>query len=437
MKRTQANRGAAVIARARVVIVAFTVATTGMLSACIDQGPDHVAGPLVANAVTPKGKQAGSRPPNLHDIFVEIDRAAPGFGGLYYDGNDVVVNLVDLGRSEQARAKVRELLASRPRHARSGPPQIHFKKVNYGYGQLKTWYDKLDPIWQVDGVVYTDISDSRNRIVVGVTRSGLAGPIATALHELGLPSGAFEIVVTDYPVAALAELTDSVRPVMGGFQIWPSGCSNALSVRRPGISNLYLLTASHCTNNQGVFDAGAWTQGYPGLAPVGYEAADSPIFYCSTDALCQLADAALLVYDWQPDGAFGKIAKPTGLGLAPVDEQNPLTVIGEVLWPIEGEYVEKLGWRTGYSWGDIMLACVNVRVYNPSNGHYWREDCSAKAAYASQPGDSGSAIFVSGWPWNPATTEAAFYGVHFAGGSGGWFSPLGQIESVFGDLITH
>jgi hypothetical protein len=99
-----------------------------------------------------------------------------------------VINLVDLSKSEDARSIVAPLLSSRPRHRRDGgPKQYRFQKVDYSFDQLSSWYDRIEPVWSIPDIVYTDIHESRNRISVAVATLDAMNKVTSVLQSLGLP----------------------------------------------------------------------------------------------------------------------------------------------------------------------------------------------------------------------------------------------------------
>jgi hypothetical protein len=205
-------------------------------------------------------------PSSAEAKLLEIARNVPGFGGVYYDGDVAVINLVDLSRSENARSIVAPMLSARPRHRRDGgPKEYRFQKVDYSFDQLVAWYDQIEPVWKIPELVSTDIRESRNRISVAVATLEAVGQVTSLLLSLGIPQGAFEVVTGKWFTPTNIDLNAYYRPVMPSFGVCPDAvhcpCSTSVNVKLPGESTVYMVTATHCTLTYGGYDGNPWTQG--------------------------------------------------------------------------------------------------------------------------------------------------------------------------------
>ena len=73
-------------------------------------------------------------------------------------------------------------------------------------------------LFDLDGVVSTDVDESTNRLRVGVETADLIPVIEAQIAGLGVPREAALIEVTE-PIFQLATLRDQTRPLAGGLQI--------------------------------------------------------------------------------------------------------------------------------------------------------------------------------------------------------------------------
>src|SRR5437879_13646335 len=70
-------------------------------------------------------------------------------------------------------------------------------KGAYGFHQLHTWYNHLGAVFNIQGVVYTDIDEKANRLTVAVENQGLAASVQTEVSTAGVPQVAVTILMAD------------------------------------------------------------------------------------------------------------------------------------------------------------------------------------------------------------------------------------------------
>jgi hypothetical protein len=146
-----------------------------------------------------------------------------------------------------------------------------------GRPDLEALNQRLLPVFELAGVVFTDADEIRGRVVVGVLDRDIQGLVRASAARLGLSAQDIEIVETD-PIFQVTTLRDSIRPVEAGYQIRFSQyvCSLGFNAIRSGVFGF--VTASHCSTQQGSVDG---TQYYQPLNQVpaeliGTETVDPP-----------------------------------------------------------------------------------------------------------------------------------------------------------------
>jgi hypothetical protein len=139
--------------------------------------------------------------------------------------------------------------------------------------------------------------------------------------------------------------------------------------------------------------------------------------------------------------AFGKIARTewagTGdpnVGSVIIDSLKPaFTISGVDRYPVSGDTLQKMGWKTGWTKGVINQTCVSV---NLSPSHSYSVWCLYRFNAEVQDGDSGGPVFrVTSYD----QSFARLAGVTSADGTPGtYYSPMGSIErpDELGDLVV-
>lgn len=267
---------------------------------------------------------------------------------------------------------------------------------------------------ELRGINWIDIDEAGNRVAIGVSSSQVESRIRDLVRENQLDDSAlaFDIGV---PVSMTQTLMSRLRPLSGGSQIGPSGCTLGITVLRNGSDQL--LTAGHCSTVIDSLDGGPVFQPNGGTAPwLGHEVADGGSWTCGM-YLCKNADVSafsLSIPDttggelwvrhgriarttyrsWGPSGSYGSIT---------IDASDPYFEIGmPVQYPVLNEYVEKVGVTSGWTHGYVYKTCVDVHIIH--DGKLLKFLCQDFASLNSQPGDSGSPVF-----WH--SIGAKFYGL--------------------------
>lgn len=278
-----------------------------------------------------------------------------------------------------------------------------------------------------DDIVFIDIDERRNRLVVGQNREAREeSPIERSLLNLGLEADA--IIVEDAEPVVL-ELRQRHRPVVGGLQIryLRDGSSFVCSVGYPSTlgSSTGFVTNSHCSAVRGQAGGDYWQPSSGSNNLVGSEIVDPPYLtqdsepWCPANARCRWSDSNF-VSTGSSDVARGQIANPFIYPPLNTDWDGATTwSIQRMAWyPELNDSVQKVGRTTGLTEGTVQNTCAHVGV----SGSDIVMLCQDRASYLSQGGDSGGPVIRP----TAAPMQADAVGIHW--GSNGWFSWIGQVQ---------
>jgi hypothetical protein len=301
---------------------------------------------------------------------------------------------------------------------------------------LEVLHQRLLPLFELAGVVFTDADETSGRLVVGVLDRGAEGPVRDQLIRLGVSPDSVDLVETE-PIARVATLRDKVRPVVAGLQIRFSQylCSLGFNAQRG--STLGYVTAAHCSDKQGEVDGTAYYQPLnqvPGEF-IGTEVAD-PAFFRSRDGCprgkkCRYSDSNFSAGSSAVGFALGAIARTTG------PNNGSLEIAGEFSITREGpamvgQTANKVGRTTGWTQGSVTRTCVNTGV-SGSNIVLLCQDFVENTRQIVGGGDSGSPVF------RITSTGVTLLGNLWGGNSSGTmfvYSPIANIERELGPLTT-
>lgn len=293
-------------------------------------------------------------------------------------------------------------------------------------------------LFEVDGVVFTDVDEPTGRLVVGVTNRGLARAVQAQAGALGIAAESIDIVESKAFVFA-STLRDDVDPEVGGLQIaWQKSgrrstltyvCTLGFNATRAGTAGY--VTNSHCSSSQFATDGTLHYQ--PSVSPgnvIGEEIADPGAFSCSKKKRCRYSDAAFSARASGVDAALGSLARTSGPGS--LDITGSFNITGEAAGNAAvGTVLNKVGRTTGLTSGTVQYSNVNVGVLGTNIILLGQDIVGA----ASGGGDSGSPVFRIN---DDGTAELA--GVLWGGatdGSNFVYSPMTNLELELGDLITR
>ena len=307
----------------------------------------------------------------INDLFAEIGREVPEFGGMYVDAerDTLYVYAVNAGPNfvpRLTKAMTDVLGSGAPREGR-----IEILPGKYTFVQLKEWHDRMSMrVLAIPKTVLTGIDQGTNRIKVGIETLAIEPNITTLLAELGVPREAADIEQmhrgaprispprdgqetsrerdrSDPAGCGAMTLREKCRPPVGGIQIQfkvtggTGTCTLGFIADRSSVVGF--VTNSHCTARQGgINGAGERTTFYqaevadgsigreavdpcywypstfPPAFPVGPPGCKSPPhnppypLWCPPGQACRLSDSAFAMLDNQTV-PIGSIAQPTVL----------------------------------------------------------------------------------------------------------------------------
>ena len=186
---------------------------TPALTSDVFSGPTVTPTATVPPSLTPTPVEPAARKA-VEDVQkdprVRIAERVPGFGGVFLDPDQgvVYIYLRDAAMQEKAESVLADVL---------GPDLLENREVrvlqgDYGMTHLDAWYRKLgDVIWQVPGVMMTDLDESINRIAIHMEpRRGGREEMEAAIASVDVPRQAVVVEVGcegihDWPPSARSE----------------------------------------------------------------------------------------------------------------------------------------------------------------------------------------------------------------------------------------
>jgi hypothetical protein len=392
---------------------------------------------LAAAACSDGSRSTGPDPaPVLRNVQAPdlgtLARTVPGFGGLFLDHGVPTVYLTDISKRGAAERALSGFAQSRG----FGAGEIRVLQGRYAYGDLDRWMQAVSyEAFEQGGVVFVDLDEAANRVLVGVERGASHANIRSLAARLGVPAAAIETRDVD-PIQYAATLRDQVRPVVAGLQIHFGNflCSIGFNAVSGGQNSF--VTASHCTNKQGGVEGTQYFQSLSSQANsfIGTEVAD-PAYQrnltaaCPKGKLCRFSDASRAAYAAGVSFTLGGIAQTSG------PNNGSLTITGTFNITSEGNAVvgdvaNKVGRTTGWTQGVVTNTCVNTGV----SGTRIVQLCQTFVSAGVGGGDSGSDVFgLTGG------SSVRLLGILWGGNGAGTqfvYSPISNVEQELGPLTT-
>jgi hypothetical protein len=369
------------------------------------------------------------------DDPVALAHNVPGFGGFFVDEQGTpTIYLRDVAQRGTAERALTPWFSGQGR----APATMRVRKADFDWAALDRWFTRASiEVLGIQGVVFADADEARNRVRIGVEHAAAAGQVRVVLARLGVPASAVNVDVTQ-PIRQLATLQGVVRPVVAGVQINFPGflCSLGFNASRSGTRGF--VTASHCTSTQGGIESTPYSQPLESVRPtqIATETVD-PAYptggSCPAGRKCRRSDAAFANYINGTQNTLGRIARTSST--SPTDR----TIVGN--WTITsdassssftiGLRVNKVGRTTGWSQGPVSATCVNVNV----SGTNITQLCQTIVSATVGGGDSGADVFTIA-----SGTNVKLNGILWGGSSDGRtfvFSPLANVKGELGALTTH
>ena len=378
-------------------------------------------------AFTSSAQPVASQARDMDSRFVELSKQVPGFGGYFFDDQgDLNVYLTDASHAAAARAAVADVARNRPQRPQrpwTRATAIVIRHGDYDFAQLDSWHRRVAAAAANAGVTMIDSDETSNRVIIGIAQESDRPALVAALTTAGVPLGAVTIQIMP-PAQFATELSDNVRPLVGGLRIEYPGFACTLGVNVWYYSTPGFYTASHCSAVQFATEGTVYSQGG---SRIGFEAYDPPSFNFTTNPACtpgyhcRYSDALFAQYDPNPNRSQGVVATTlyygSGLGSA---HAGSTTINGQLSYnsvlpyPTVGTYLDKVGFASGWTEGRVSHTCTDYYDNVSRVGILCQDQVDA---YVTN-GDSGSPVFQRG-----------FYGTSFAG------ILWGRVDPVQGGFI--
>lgn len=379
-------------------------------------------------SVRPMSLAPGRAQMDYDDLTEMAGRDVPGgFGGTYInDSGELVVRVLDTSQSAETRSYVSRQMA--PRLGTHVPEaRVQVRPAEYRFADLNRWHRALADVLGIEGSVFTDLDERRNRIVVGVRSAELEAEVRRVADSAGVPAAAVVVEEVKGQQAFQSIEDDGIRPVPGGVMIGPSFCTLGFNVTHWEFGRSF-VTASHCPmSSWGVMDGVVAHQNLPNRR-IGAEVLDPSYVAqsgCPSGRVCRYSDASLYQYDDTVTSTL-EIARTVALGSKLIDPVNPRWDValgaycfwGDCTYTYMGTQVEKVGRATGWTSGIIDQTCASSN----QEGSNKTVRCAMRATFPVAAGDSGAPVFAIGG-FYPG--QVKLVGVLFGGhGSFSWIEMI-------------
>ncbi len=346
-------------------------------------------------------------PSSLEAAFDQIAREVPEFAGIHFKDGKFVVGVTSLERSERAQELAKSILVSRVKCRptydchRETHIEARTELVKHSWHELREAREKVRDLYSS---VWLDIDERSNEVVVGVPNGTATAGMRDALDRSGVRSSIARLIPQPIEVSTnTATLSSRVRPIVGGLEIGPRGCSLMTVGFADGLPRF--VTNGHCTQSQYSPDNLFMSQPWGGVS-FGFEVFDAAPYSCGpliNRKRCRRADLALYsvvgvdIVGNETEIDPGRLARPSQrlLGSSqqpgPTDIVGTLEVIGTFSWLVYGEPIDRIGRKTGWQTGWVTGTCIDANY--PSNTGDVTIVCSDRANTFSQGGDSGGPMF--------------------------------------------
>lgn len=387
-------------------------------------------------------------------LLLQVQAEVPGFGGAFYDDsgtlNVYLSNSLDLPRAVAAlnNAFGRDLAQPDVRRPDAQPSRA--VAAQFDYGTLWRWRMQLRPrVLSLPGVSSLGIDERSNRVRISYDDPTAIDDVRSVIRAASIPESAVVLREQDVVRYLNHQVTDRVRPISGGLKMQNASMSPENFCTLGWVGNGFdydpplVAINSHCTEEYATVTGVTIYQNLIGDSnDIGDEVEDGSFFFSPDHGCpdrCRWADAALALSGTGVDLIEGTIARPTNYdrwnGSRTIWHENPrFTVIEELYYPLVGESVDKVGARTGWTFGPVSATCEDFPTQIPiPPGGTVHLLCQDQVSAGAGPGDSGSPVFL--WTGD-ADNLAHPIGILWGGIAGEWYA-YSPLENLTDDLGTE
>lgn len=404
--------------RVWIVFVVAVLGVFGLTGGVLARNSDGNSGPVVQ-----------VRDSNYQ--LLKVAQAVPAFGGFKIVHTPEPTLVVYLTDSSQKAAAV-DAIADEWNEPGLRTMPVEIKPATYRMLDLYNWYAKLtDQIWQIHGVVFTDLAEQSNNIQIGVSATTSVVEVSGVSRNLGIPTGAVHLVVTS-PPKDVSTIRDATNTMEGGLQIASATGTCTLGFVATRDTTKGFVTASHCSTHQYSLDYTDFYQPTTSDTLIGTEITDPGLFThsqqssCPSGSHCRFSDSDFSELASGVDANQGYIERITSSGLTIVGNWNITSWSSSA--PTVGMSVNHIGRTTGWKSGQVTNSCVNVI---DGDGLLL---CQVMTSMDAGFGDSGGPVFTI---TNNSNYEVELDGIVFgitvnsSGQTSTFYSPT---DLIFDDL---
>lgn len=181
--------------------------------------------------------------------FLKIEKEHPGFGGMFSDENGAL-NVYMLHPETGAAAVETDLRRSGFLTPKEAAAAINVLQGKYSFSALAGWRDRLLTALALKNVVFLDIDETRNRLVIGISDPTAIRSVKNKIIASKIPQEAV-IIEKAEPIHNFETVNDKIRPLKGGVEIQSDlyDCTLGFNAVLDGIPGF--VTNYHCTDKPG------------------------------------------------------------------------------------------------------------------------------------------------------------------------------------------
>lgn len=120
----------------------------------------------------------------IDDLFAEVAKQVPAFGGMFIDSQgNLSVYLLDPTQKAAAESAIASVFG----RDRIPPNGVRVLPGQYGFLQLKEWFNRANALLALPGVTLVDIDESKNRLKIGLEKIEARNRVEQALARINIP----------------------------------------------------------------------------------------------------------------------------------------------------------------------------------------------------------------------------------------------------------
>lgn len=382
----------------------------------------------------------------IYDEFLaELALESKGYAGHYLNENgDLVIKIANEVSPNAVKNALTERIDQLDGIDAEVVSSAQIEHASYDFLQLFSWKrDLQDAIAKIEKVNMTDINEQINKLIYGLEDLSASDQVLEIAESAGVPRDAIKLRQSD-PLGLDATLESELDEARGGFYVEYSGgsCTQGPLANHGGTDG-YLYN-SHCSSTTWEVDGNTLYNNDYNHADeeVGIEQVDPGTWTsseCPSGYRCAHADAMWGFRSGDKFYEFGTVYRTTdrgrSYGSTTIDGYFRITVEGS--YPSPGTEVNKMGYYTGWTYGDVIETCVDWDYPGDNDPDYpntpVKLKCQTTADYGRHGGDSGAPVFRIEY-----NNDIRLFGLHVGTKSNGdaVFSSVPQLRNRFPQSLS-